>query len=140
MSLVRTLTPLLALTAVFWSGAGLFGTSGVTTPALVSLYGMCLAIAAIQSRWRPAWASPRTWLAVALYSLLLAALFRGANVGLDALHGAQRVRIDVAASLGGLELWFVLSPGVTAIAVAAWVQCITIAKPGDRAGAAPRSR
>lgn len=136
-------SPLLALTATFWAGVGLAGLADAqvpSAPALLSLYAVCVACAAIQRRWRPLRASPRAWLAAAGYSLLLALVLRGANFGLDALHGAQRVRIDVAAGLGGLELWFVLSPGVTAVTVAAWLQAITGARAGARARPAPRSR
>jgi len=62
--------------------------------------------------------SPTAWLVCAMYSALFALIFYGANEGLDILYGAGRTKPDVASHIGGLELWWILCPGVFSVAVA----------------------
>ncbi len=86
------------------------------------------------------------WLRVAAYAGLFGAIFWGANFALDALHGAHRLKADVAAHLGGLELWLVLCPGVCSVALglaaqAVWPTSAATAKSIDNAApAASRHR
>lgn len=85
--------------------------------AWVGLYLATALLAVLAAWWRwPRWPA-RTWLYACFCSLLLAASFWGANFALDALHGAARRKAEVTSTLGGLELWFVLCPGVASIAV-----------------------
>lgn len=72
---------------------------------------------AVGARWAPA-GSTTAWLQVAFFAALFAVAFFGANLGGDVLHGIHRRRIEVAEYLGGLELWLVLCPGVTSVALA----------------------
>jgi len=121
---MKALAPLLAQTFVFSLGAVAVPSGLVATGAWVGLY---LAVSAASSlaaylgwpRW-PAW----TWLAALGYTLLFAALFCGANLALDALHGAHRPNADVARHLGGLELWFVLFPGIASMAVSGFARTL----------------
>ncbi len=57
------------------------------------------------------------WARLAFYALFFALFFAAANFALDALHGAQRPKADIARQLGGLEVWFVLCPGVVSMAL-----------------------
>ena len=111
---------LLVQALVFAAGVAALQRAGVSAAAWAGLY-LCAAVATVTA---PCWGPLRAglWLALAGYALLFSALFWGANFGLDALHGAHRHKADVAQRLGGLELWFVLCPGVVSVALAAAVQ------------------
>ena len=118
---------LVVLSLAYWLSVFALSASRVTAVAWVCLYAACL-LGAIFSWVRlPSSAGVRFWLSSAGYSLLLAALFFGANGALDALHGAHRAKAQVAESLGGLELWFVLCPGVLVVCVAGCVRSLLIA-------------
>ena len=58
------------------------------------------------------------WIGLLAWSLYFAAIFWGADQGLDALHGAHNRRGDVKVLLGGLELWMVFFPGLFSVALA----------------------
>ncbi|MEO7335498.1 MAG: hypothetical protein ABIV63_02865 [Caldimonas sp.] len=60
---------------------------------------------------------PQAWLQLVGSSMLFAAIFFGANRGLDALNGARAASLDTGGSLGGFELWYALCPGLTSIAL-----------------------
>jgi hypothetical protein len=106
------------LSAVFWVLVALLGSVGVEPGAWWALYGACTALSLI-AMWRQApKLAPVEWLYLAACSALLAVGFFGANFALDALHGADRPKANVADSLGGLQLWFVLFPGLTSSALA----------------------
>lgn len=109
---------LLSLAAIYWAVVSLVPESRVSLVAWLGLYLACN-IGAVEAWARlPASFGSRFWLAVALYSGLFAAMFFGADGALDALHGVHRIKAHVAESLGGLELWFVLCPGVVSAALA----------------------
>ena len=115
----------LAVQAAFYGGlVALMPAAAVAPWAWVGLYAVVLVatLAALRGPWRsPSVVSAAAWL---MYAVLLSLWFFGANVGLDALHGAHRVHPDVARHLGGLELWFVLCPGAASVALALLVQAL----------------
>lgn len=115
----------LALSSVYWPATALLGAAGVALTAWWALYGVCVLLALVLVRTTPFALSPRSWLYLAGCAVLLAALFFGANAGLDVLHGAGRPKADVAQQLGGLELWCVLCPGLASVAVACAVAGLT---------------
>lgn len=108
---------------VFWTVLAAIGPGAVAGETWLVLHAV-LAIALVLLHSRPGptahW-NARTWLVVALYAMFLAAIFAGANFALDALHGIDRPRAEVAAHLGGLELWQALCPGIFSLAVGALV-------------------
>jgi len=106
------------LSAVFWISVALLGSASVEPGAWWVLYGVCTALSMLAVRCQACKLAPVEWLYLAACSALLAAGFFGANVALDALHGADRLKANVADALGGLELWFVLFPGLTSSALA----------------------
>ena len=114
----------LAVQAAFYGGLVALMPAAVAPWAWVGLYAVVLVatLAALRGPWRsPSVVSAATWL---MYAVLLSLWFFGANVGLDALHGAHRSKADVALHLGGLELWFVLCPGAASVALALLVQAL----------------
>ena len=108
----------LTLSVVYGFGVAVLAWAAVSAFAWTVLYVVCLLTTSLLWSNRRHVADARAWLAIAFYALLLAAMFFGADGALDALHGAQRAKARVADRLGGLELWFVLCPGVVAIALA----------------------
>jgi hypothetical protein len=115
---LTTMRGLFVQLAVYWALVGTLAVASVTTWACWVLQAL-LALAFWGSyRWRPsANLTPRSWVRLAIYSVLGAASFAGANFAMDALHGAHRPKAEVASHLGGLELWFVLCPGVFSLAL-----------------------
>ena len=111
---------------VFWLGAWLLRDQGVSMVAWAVLYVCCVSAAgALQySRFAAYQLPPRAWLLFAVNSALVAALFWGANTALDLINAPHRPKVDWATHLGGLELWFVLFPGVFSVAIAAWARSL----------------
>ena len=60
--------------------------------------------------------SQGTWLKAALYTLLLASLFFGTDFALHALGNTVKPRAALPPYLGGLELYWLLVPGVLSVA------------------------
>lgn len=58
------------------------------------------------------------WLSLAGFSVLLSAMFWAANQGLDLIKPPGSRRVDAAAFVCGLELWTLLCPGLTCVALA----------------------
>ena len=109
------LAGLFGLTLVFSIGCCVPASAAPSTVAITVLYGACVLVYCAVSACRQMPAV--RWFAMACYAALLAAIFYGANGALDALHGANRARPDVASAIGGLELWFVLCPGAVSVAL-----------------------
>lgn len=112
--------------SVFWLVLAGLGLGAVGVSIWASLHGV-LAMALLWLRVAP-WSAARwragTWMAVAFYAAFLAAFFAGAELGLDALHGAQRRRVQVGSERGGLALWQLLCPGLFSLALGALVDCL----------------
>ena len=90
----------------------------VSVRAWLSLYALgLLACVAIEARHLAGCAEP-AWFAVSLHAAWLAAIFYGADGALAALNGPHRVASTWVEQIGGLELWFVLCPGVVSLALA----------------------
>jgi hypothetical protein len=128
----RLLPALAVQAAVFWGVLALLGQGAVATPAWCVLHAVLAAVLCGCVLWPWRWASarqlarigPRRWLWIAFYALFLALFFAAADIGLDALHGVQRKRPEIAAQLGGLALWQLLCPGVFSVAVAALLDAL----------------
>lgn len=108
---------LLVLTLFYAFGSIQLAPTAALFTAQVVLYAICvlafIALGVFGSGARDA----ATWLTVASYAALFAAIFYGANGALDALHGPHRPGPDVDQSLGGLTLWFALCPGAASVAL-----------------------
>jgi hypothetical protein len=110
--------------AVYWSAVAALRSLAVTPAAWCGLQVLVLLGWWVSCRWRySSTLPPRSWAALAVYALLGAALFAGANFGMDALHGANRPTAQVAAHLGGVELWVVLYPGLLSLALGRLASC-----------------
>jgi hypothetical protein len=115
------LRALVVQAVVFWTLVCALHAAPVSLAAWWALYGLLAFGLWGAHRWRAtATRPPRFWGELALYSLLGAVVFAGANFGMDTLHGAHRPKAQVAAHLGGLELWFFLCPGVFSLALGGW--------------------
>jgi hypothetical protein len=119
MSLIATATSVFVLSVGYWSGFALFDSAGVLLRAQSALY-VCCVLALLYLR-RSTWsaAPAKSWLVRAAYSVLLALLFYGANRAQDILYGPERLKSNLPGWLGGLELWWILCPGIASIALAA---------------------
>lgn len=137
---MNLLAALAALSLSFWCTVAMLGSAGVQTEAWLVLYGLCASLSLL-ALWRrtPSFA-PTTWLYLTVCVTLLAAVFLGANVGLDALNGAHRAKPDVAGAIGGLELWLVLFPGVASSTLACAVGTAAAAFRSPNIRTAPSSR
>ena len=123
------------LTLCFALGATAMSTAAVSLRAWLVLYALCVAVAAVIWAARPELARATTWLVAASYAALFAAIFYGANLALDALQGPHRNDGSVAHHLEGLELWFVLCPGMVSVAWGSWLH--TVMRGRCRAAKAP---
>jgi hypothetical protein len=120
------------IVAPHWSVVAALRALAVTPAAWCGLQVLVLLVWWVSCQWRySATLPPRTWAALAMYALLGAALFAGANFGMDALHGPNRSRAQVAAHLGGLELWVVLCPGVLSLALGHLASCRSSSLPSQ---------
>jgi len=108
----------LVLTILYWGGFALLKAEGVVPEARFILYAVCASGLLLTGRKSRPWLSPATGLAYAMYSVLFALIFYGANEALDILYGAGRAKSDVVSHIGGLELWWILCPGFFSVAAA----------------------
>ncbi len=110
---------LLIQSVTFWAGVWLLRDQRVSMLAWAALYVCCVSVAATlrHRRFARFQMSPGAWLLFAVNSVMLAALFWGANMALDLINGPHRPTVDWAAHLGGLELWFALCPGVLSVGI-----------------------
>jgi hypothetical protein len=109
------------LTAAYWGVFALFSDVGVSPVAHWLLYAGCLS-----SWWwvrarglAAGTTAPLSWLSYAGQAVVLALLFYGGNAARDVLFGPDRPRAVAPEWLGGLELWWLLCPGATSVALAA---------------------
>jgi hypothetical protein len=91
---------------------------GVTAAAWAGLYLLSVGVLLVLPHTPLARVDAISWIAVAAWAAFFAIFFATAAFALDALHGAHRPKAEVARHLGGLELWFVLCPGLVALAPA----------------------
>lgn len=109
----------LAVLALAFGGSVVaVGAAAVDPLAWAVLFLACALACVLALRASAPKVAPAVWLYLAGCATLVAGIFYGANIGLDALHGATRPKANVAASLGGLELWFVFFPGLASVAMA----------------------
>jgi hypothetical protein len=128
---------LAAITAVYWLIVALLRDAPVVWLAWAVLYAVCLLLGLGAWRvWRPE-AGVRFWAVAAFRVLLLAGIFYGANGGLDALYGSDRQRARVEAGLGGMELWFVLCPGLFSVAVGSALRAAVLSRRALRRSGRP---
>ena len=117
-----------ALTVLFWSGVAVLSPAAISTIAWASLYGLCVVVSITLWSYGPGRAKSRDWLWAAVYAVLLATFCYGVNSGLDVLYGVHRHRAHPEELLGGLELWFILCPGVVAIAMAGATRSLMVGR------------
>jgi hypothetical protein len=125
---------LLTHAAIFWAFVVLVPAAGVARGAWAFAYAagaLCLFAA---QRARHLRLSPARALKLVGYSILVAALFFGADFALTTLGNSVTPRQALPAAFGGLELWYLLVPGVAAVALGSWVTGVL------GGGVAPRGR
>jgi hypothetical protein len=116
---MRAALPLLAHALAFWAGVAALAPPSVSPSAWAALYLLGAVAVVLIERHPRARLSARAWAIVAAYAAFLAVLFWGADHALNELRGAIRPRAALPAYLGGLELCFMLVPGVASVALAA---------------------
>lgn len=103
----------------YWAVVLLLRDQPVVPLAWIGLYGLCVVgaqvLVSVAARDARALASP---LAVVI-SLILAALFWGADAGRKLIDADYADYAQHHLLLGGLELWWVLCPGLASILLAA---------------------
>lgn len=109
------LAGLLVMAAVYGGFVAWIPLPGLADTAMLALFATLIVAAGLL--WRLARLTAARWLGVALLAAIGAAYLIGAEGALDTLHGAHRPKADVAGALGGLELWFVLCPGVVSLEI-----------------------
>lgn len=102
----------------------------VAPAAWLAVYAIGLVFLACAPRHRLYPQAPAWWLRVLLYSVLLAAIFFGADWALNTLGNSVKGRATLPAAFGGLELYAVLAPGVASVALGAWVGALLQAARG----------
>ena len=125
LAVARSVT---VLAIVYWSGFALFDPADVSWVARTVLFACC--ISALLAVRRSAWAAapPTAWAIRVAYCVLLAAMFFGTNQARDILYGPERLKASLPVWFGGLELWWILCPGIASVFLAI------------AAGGRPRSR
>jgi hypothetical protein len=118
----------LVLTILYWGGFTLLKADRVVPEARFILYAACASGLLLTGRKARDWLSPTAWLAYAMYSVSFALIFYGVNEALDILYGAGRAKSDVASHIGGLELWWILCPGVFSVAVASAAASFSVSR------------
>jgi hypothetical protein len=106
------------LTIVYWSSFALFDPAGVAGIARAVLYHCCIAAMLFVDRSTLVNAPAIVWTIRAAYCVLLAAFFYGANQARDILYGPERLKADLPGWFGGLELWWILCPGIASVLLA----------------------
>lgn len=112
---------LLMHAASFWAFVFLVPTAGVAATAWVVAYAGGVAYLLAAPHLHGARLSPVQSLKLLGYCVLVAALFFGADSALNALGNSVKTRQALPAAFGGLEVWFLLVPGVAAPALGSWV-------------------
>ena len=100
------------------SGFALFDPTGVSWVARTAFYACCAAALLLVRRSGRAVAPATVWTIRAAYCVLLAVLFYGANQARDILYGPERLKAHLPVWLGGLELWWILCPGICSVFLA----------------------
>jgi hypothetical protein len=112
-----TAAALVIQAASYWFAVMALPISNVGTETWFVLYAGCAAVLAIGSLVPTLRLEFLGWLQVLVYSILLSAIFFGADFALEALRGAVRPRTRLPASFHGLEFYLVLAPGLASSAV-----------------------
>ena len=92
-------------------------TPSVSLIAWLSLYGVGAAYLLIGPYVPLPKLSVRQWAMLFVYALILAVIFAGAEFGLQTLGNSVKPRGGLPSYLGGLELYFMLVPGVASVAL-----------------------
>ena len=92
-------------------------TPSVSFIAWLTLYGVGAAYLLIGPYGSLLKLSAQQWALLLMYSVLLAVIFAGAEFGLQTLGNSVKPRGVLPAYLGGLELYFMLAPGVASVAL-----------------------
>ena len=109
---------LLVHCAAFWGSVALLPSNSVAPLAWIVVYICGVATLLLTDRLLQRRLSLTTWLKLFVHALLLAAIFFGADFGLEALKGSIKPRAALPAFLHGLELYYLLVPGVTSVTLA----------------------
>ncbi len=117
-SLAATALSATVLTIVYWGGFALFDPAGVAWVARTVFYACCVATLLLARRSAWSVAPAIVWMVRAAYCVLLAVLFYGVNQARDVLYGPERPKADLPGWLGGLELWWILCPGLVSVFLA----------------------
>jgi len=118
MALAANALSATVLTIVYWSGFALFDPAGVSWVTRTVFYACCVAALLFVRRSAGPVAPAIAWTIRAAYCVLLAALFYAANQARDILYGPERLKAALPVWLGGLELWWILCPGVVSVFLA----------------------
>lgn len=116
---------LLAHAAAFAALVAWLRPGGVTAAALITVFALGVVFLLLAPRHRRYSRSVRVWTTTLVYASLLAALFAGADFALQALGNSVKSRTPLPQWLGGLELYWLLVPGVASVAVGALAGLLT---------------
>jgi hypothetical protein len=133
LSLKATLPSATVLTIVYWSGFALFDPPEVSWVTRAAFYACCVAALLFVRPGGRSRAPAIGWTVRAAYCVLLAMLFYGTNQARDILYGPERLKPELPGWLGGLELWWILCPGLVSVCLAIAAARFTLDAPVPRA-------
>jgi hypothetical protein len=107
------------LAVVYWSGFALIDPPDVSEVTRAVFFACCAAALLFVRRSARLHAPAMVWTIRAAYCALLAILFYGANQARDLLCGPERLKAALPGWFGGLELWWILCPGIASVCLAA---------------------
>jgi hypothetical protein len=91
--------------------------SSVRATSWLALYLLGGSFLWLRPRLLPTANSFKLWASTLMYAALLAILFFGADLALSVLGNSVKPRSQLPAFLGGLEMHFVLVPGIASVAL-----------------------
>ena len=112
-----TIAGLLAHAISFAGFVTIVPTLSVSLVAWLVLYTIGVVVVSPGPRLALIAYTARGWSLALFYSVLFAVIFAGADLALQVLGNSVKPRATLPPALGGLELYFVLVPGVASIAL-----------------------
>jgi len=117
--IMRLIIAVLVHAVAFWATVGLIGLTTVSDSVWIVVYTAGMGATAASTLPCASGIRAKTWRATLMHSCLFAALFAGADFALTELGNSARPRAPLPMLVGGLDLHFLLLPGVTSVALGA---------------------
>lgn len=117
--------------AAYWSVVWLLRDQPVSGQAWAGLALLCMVGAQTMPVKRVANIRPRHWLLIAVNLVIVAALFWGADAGRKLIDAGDAEYAQQTSLPGGLEVWWVLCPGLASVLLATWAASVLFRPSGE---------